>query len=90
MEITLRAQDGYGLGAAEFGSAGRPVLVMPATGGAAARGRGARQALPQRALGNAPAQPHEVGAKAIGHFGFFRERFRDSLWREAADWLERQ
>jgi len=37
-----------------------------------------------------PLTPHEVGAKAIGHFGFFRERFRDSLWREAADWLERQ
>ncbi|MGQ0510418.1 MAG: alpha/beta hydrolase family protein [Betaproteobacteria bacterium] len=26
----------------------------------------------------------------IGHFGFFRERFRDSLWRDAADWLGRQ
>jgi predicted alpha/beta hydrolase len=23
----------------------------------------------------------------IGHFGYFRERLRDSLWREAADWL---
>ena len=34
-------------------------------------------------------RPQEVGAKAIGHFGFFRERFRDTLWREAADWLER-
>lgn len=34
--------------------------------------------------------PQEVGAEAIGHFGFFRERFRDTLWREAADWLERQ
>jgi predicted alpha/beta hydrolase len=33
----------------------------------------------------------EVGAEKlrIGHFGFFRERFRDSLWRDAADWLER-
>lgn len=31
--------------------------------------------------------PRDVGAEAIGHFGFFRERFRDSLWREAADWL---
>ena len=26
--------------------------------------------------------------QALGHFGFFRERFRDSLWRETADWLE--
>ncbi len=33
--------------------------------------------------------PRDVGADAIGHFGFFRERFRDTLWREAADWLER-
>jgi predicted alpha/beta hydrolase len=33
--------------------------------------------------------PGEVGAKRIGHFGFFREQFRDTLWRDAADWLER-
>lgn len=33
-------------------------------------------------------EPKDVGADRIGHFGFFRERFRDSLWREAADWLE--
>jgi predicted alpha/beta hydrolase len=32
--------------------------------------------------------PRDIGAPALGHFGFFRERFRDSLWREAADWLE--
>jgi predicted alpha/beta hydrolase len=32
--------------------------------------------------------PAEAGTKSLGHFGFFRERFRDSLWREAADWLE--
>jgi len=34
--------------------------------------------------------PREVGARAIGHFGFFRERFRDTLWRDAADWLAAQ
>jgi predicted alpha/beta hydrolase len=33
--------------------------------------------------------PAKTGGGPIGHFGFFRERFRDSLWREAADWLER-
>lgn len=32
--------------------------------------------------------PGELGVKTVGHFGFFRETFRDSLWREAADWLE--
>jgi len=34
--------------------------------------------------------PAELGVPEIGHFGFFREHFRDSLWREAADWLEAQ
>jgi len=24
----------------------------------------------------------------VGHFGFFRERFRDSLWTQAAQWME--
>ena len=32
-------------------------------------------------------QPGNIGVQHIGHFGFFRERFRDTLWREAADWL---
>ena len=31
--------------------------------------------------------PREVSAERIGHFGFFRERFRDTLWQEAAEWL---
>jgi len=35
-------------------------------------------------------RPETLKEKSIGHFGFFRERFRDSLWRETAEWLERQ
>lgn len=31
--------------------------------------------------------PREIGAKAIGHFGFFRESFRKTLWQEALAWL---
>jgi len=31
--------------------------------------------------------PRELGVKSIGHFGFFRERFRDTLWRDACEWL---
>jgi predicted alpha/beta hydrolase len=34
--------------------------------------------------------PADIGAGEIGHFGFFRERFRDSLWRESTAWLHRQ
>lgn len=33
--------------------------------------------------------PKALGAKRVGHFGFFRERFRESLWTEAAAWLLR-
>jgi predicted alpha/beta hydrolase len=31
--------------------------------------------------------PRALGVGAIGHFGFFRPMHRDTLWREAADWL---
>ncbi|MDE2427408.1 MAG: alpha/beta fold hydrolase [Burkholderiales bacterium] len=31
--------------------------------------------------------PHEVNAKRIGHFGFFRPEFRHSLWQQALQWL---
>lgn len=34
--------------------------------------------------------PQDVGASAIGHFGFFRDRFADTLWRDAVDWLAAQ
>lgn len=42
---------------------------------------------------NAPRKVERVEAAAfeggpIGHFGFFRERFKDSLWPDAADWLQ--
>jgi predicted alpha/beta hydrolase len=33
--------------------------------------------------------PRELHAGNIGHFGFFRESFRDTLWRDAVEWLER-
>lgn len=46
-----------------------------------------------RLYGNAPMThrhlvPASAGLGEVGHFGFFRERFRDSLWKEAAAWLE--
>jgi predicted alpha/beta hydrolase len=34
--------------------------------------------------------PTEIGASRIGHFGFFRPDHRDTLWRGAAEWLERE
>jgi predicted alpha/beta hydrolase len=35
-------------------------------------------------------QPGDIGARSIGHFGFFSERSRDTLWRESLDWLRAQ
>jgi predicted alpha/beta hydrolase len=33
--------------------------------------------------------PKDVGAESIGHFGFFREQFRDTLWRDSTAWLKK-
>lgn len=32
-------------------------------------------------------EPHELGVGALGHFGFFRDSFRSTLWREVGEWL---
>ena len=34
-------------------------------------------------------RPGDAGAAKIGHFGFFRPGHRDTLWRDAAEWLAR-
>jgi predicted alpha/beta hydrolase len=31
-------------------------------------------------------RPEDFGVDAIGHFGAFREMFRDTLWKELANW----
>lgn len=31
--------------------------------------------------------PLDLGVEAVGHWGFFRERFREPLWTEAASWI---
>ena len=31
--------------------------------------------------------PKDIGARSVGHFGYFSERSRDTLWRESLDWL---
>lgn len=31
--------------------------------------------------------PAKLGGEPIGHFGFFRERFRHTLWKDAAEWM---
>jgi len=33
--------------------------------------------------------PKDLGVKAIGHFGFFTSKFSASLWKQAAEWLDK-
>ncbi|MEO8608494.1 MAG: alpha/beta fold hydrolase [Chloroflexota bacterium] len=33
-------------------------------------------------------QPSDIGTQSIGHFGFFRDKFANTLWAESAAWLE--
>lgn len=32
--------------------------------------------------------PSDYGRKSIGHFGFLKEDFRESLWRELVEWIQ--
>ena len=32
-------------------------------------------------------EPKDVGARSVGHFGYFSERSRETLWRDSLDWL---
>jgi predicted alpha/beta hydrolase len=55
----------------------------------------ATEAATDRILGlyrNCPAtrrvvRPEDVGGQKIGHFGFFRSRFSDTLWPQVVEWL---
>lgn len=32
-------------------------------------------------------RPADLGVSRVGHWGFFRDGFRETLWRESAEWL---
>jgi len=42
---------------------------------------------PNAAVTRRAVRPADVGARAIGHLGYFRESLRDTLWRETAQWI---
>ncbi|MEL6483694.1 MAG: alpha/beta fold hydrolase [Bacteroidota bacterium] len=35
-----------------------------------------------------PLSPQDIGVSEIGHFGFFKRKFRDTLWKESLAWFE--
>ncbi len=43
-------------------------------------------AYPHAAIRKRPVRAADHGGK-VGHFGYFRDQHRDTLWRETADWL---
>jgi len=70
-----------------------PLRAIAATDDAFAPPRAARALLdlyPSARRELRQVAPRDAGVERIGHFGYFRERFRDTLWREAADWLALQ
>lgn len=87
-ERTLRG--GAGL-PDRFARVGAPILAISLTDDpfgtipAIERLLGYYRASPRTHLRIAPGM---IGAAAIGHFAFFHDRFRDSLWPLARHWLE--
>ncbi len=35
-------------------------------------------------------RPQDIGVRSIGHLSFFKDKFRDSLWRRTSEWLRSQ
>jgi len=43
---------------------------------------------PQAIIKKRNIDPNDISMKNIGHFGFFKERLKSSLWREVLEWFE--
>lgn len=76
---------------ARFAAFRAPVLFYSFTDDDYAPGRAVRAYL--TALGGAPVthrrlRPADVGARAVGHFGFFRPDHADTLWTEVAGFFD--
>ncbi|RMF68654.1 MAG: alpha/beta fold hydrolase [Calditrichaeota bacterium] len=70
-----------------------PILAISFSDDGFAPKRAAEEIL--RFYPNAPNEhrfirPRDLGVKSIGHFGFFRDAFRESLWTQTVEWLKQQ
>jgi predicted alpha/beta hydrolase len=45
------------------------------------------QFFPNAAVSHRHLAPAEAGAREVGHFGFFRPAFEQTLWKDALKWL---
>ncbi|MFO0583889.1 MAG: alpha/beta fold hydrolase [Anaeromyxobacter sp.] len=85
--IGVYAQARGGLGFARWGGVLRSIAVAddryappPSVHALAAAYRAARVEV-------VDVTPASIGARRVGHFGFFRPAFEEALWRPASDWL---
>ena len=79
------------LAACDFGAVRAPLLVLGFSDDPIATPAAVEALL--RSYSGAPIErrwtrPAQVGARALGHHGFFHERYRDSLWRGTLDWID--
>jgi predicted alpha/beta hydrolase len=47
------------------------------------------QYLPNMKIDHRHHSPEDIAVRAIGHFGFFKKRYKSTLWRESLDWLKK-
>lgn len=45
------------------------------------------QEMPKLTVTRRHLRPSDIGAKAVGHMGFFREKFREALWAPTLEWI---
>lgn len=46
-----------------------------------------RKMYPNADVNHMHIDPQDIGASSLGHFGFFRQQFKDTLWTRSLDWL---
>ena len=77
--------------ASEFAAVRAPVLSWSFTDDPIATPKAVEALLalyPNARIERRSTAPAEVGARAVGHHGFFAEQHREALWRPAFDWLD--
>lgn len=81
----------HGLDVSRYASFTQPLLALSFADDLYAPPRsvaGLLEEYPNARITRRAVRPRDVGAKAIGHMGFFRDTFKDSLWLETANWME--
>ncbi|MGQ0586264.1 MAG: alpha/beta hydrolase family protein [Gammaproteobacteria bacterium] len=80
----------FGIDTSRYGKLALPLLAFNFTDDSYTPRASAEALLseyPKASVTRREVRPADVGARAIGHIGFFREGLRDTLWSETANWI---